>query len=190
MRWCYFPVWWGGGKGGRRDTTGFPLVLNWDREIIFFRKIELTIFNNQHINIRVFWELLPFSWKICFIFACSPWYFSPEKVKKTGTKNQPNFLGHSIIRVFRRFAFEQIGSRIGSYIETIAECEEIETLLSRSRNGHPFLKCFACLCSLSLPLHSCIPQICLCIPAFLYSIFFLHSKVRAPACQILLCFPA
>ena len=61
-----FQFGWGGEV--ERTQTGFPLMLNWNKEIVFFPKFELTIFNNQRINIRVFLEFLAIFMKVLLYF--------------------------------------------------------------------------------------------------------------------------
>ena len=72
-----------GGRGGvERTGTGFPLMLNWTKEIVFFLKCELTIFNNQGINIRVFLEFLAVFIKVLLYFLLAdPDIFHLERWK-------------------------------------------------------------------------------------------------------------
>ena len=85
MGWSHFPVWVGGEV--ERTQTGFPLMLNWNKEIVFFPKFELTIFNNQRINIRVFLEFLAIFMKVLLYFYLKSLIFFTWKSGKTGTKN-------------------------------------------------------------------------------------------------------
>ena len=170
----------GGGEGGRRDTTGFPLVLNWDREIIFFRKIELTIFNYQRINIRVFWELLLFSWKICFIFTCSPWYFSPEKVDKQVQKtSQISWVIASL-----EFSGYSLSNRLGvgsaPILKQLQNAKKLKRLFRVQEMGTRSWNA----------LHSCVPWVCLCVPAFLkFAFAFPHSCIQFFSCILRLGLP-
>ena len=77
----------GGGGEVERTQTGFPLMLNWNKEIVFFLKFELTIFNNQRINIRVFLEFLAIFMKVLLYFYLKSLIFFTWKSGKTGTKN-------------------------------------------------------------------------------------------------------
>ena len=76
-----FQFGWEGG-GVERTGTGFPLMLNWNKEIVFFLKFELTIFNNQGINIRVFLEFLAVFIKVLLYFLLAdPDIFHLERWK-------------------------------------------------------------------------------------------------------------
>ena len=110
----------GGGGEVERTQTGFPLMLNWNKEIVFFPNFELTIFNNQRINIRVFLEFLAIFMKVLLYFYLKSLIFFSEKVEKGVSKTHySTFSEQSIDRVFTKFASEQIWRKISSYIETI-----------------------------------------------------------------------